>query len=79
MFSTKKGDTLLRVTPPSNGFSGYCQAGVVSMVTDEFIEILVQADVIRRMRFSRQDGRDMSGLGSFVVIPDTYPTPLMTT
>lgn len=75
MFSPKKGDTLLRITPPYDGFAGYSQAGVVSNVTDEFIELMVQADVIRRMQFHRRDGRDTSGLGSFLVVPDTYVPP----
>jgi hypothetical protein len=71
MLNVQLGDELLRITPPSEGCLGYSQAGTVSRLTEGTVEILVQADIPRRMEFSRIDGFDTAGLGTFVVRPDT--------
>lgn len=70
MLTPKLGDTLFRITPPSDGREGYCQAGTVEQVDDEAIDLIVQVDIPRRMRFRRVDGFDTVGLGTFLVRPD---------
>lgn len=70
MLNPKIGDTMFRVTPPQNGRAGYSQAGRVDKLTEETIELIVQVDIPRRMVFSRTDGIDTAGLGSFIVTPD---------
>lgn len=71
MLNPKHGETWLRITPPSDGQPGFSQAGKVDKVTDTTVELLVQCDVIRRMVFARSTGFDTSGMGSFIVRPDT--------
>lgn len=63
----QRGDTLVRITPPTGGRPGYSQAGTVDRVTDETIELIVQVDIPRRMAFRRSDGFDLAGLGTFLV------------
>lgn len=70
MINCKIGDVLLRITPPSAGRPGYSQAGIVTHLTDKVIELSVQVDMVRLMRFNRVDGKDQSGIGSFVVHQD---------
>lgn len=70
MLNCKVGETLCRITPPVGTSEGFCQSGTVVEVSDELITLSVQADVIRRMEFSRKTGMDTSGLGSFLVRPD---------
>lgn len=70
MLNAKVGDKLSRITPPSDGSEGYCQSGTVVSVTDDSIVVLIQCDSFRHMAFSRVDGMDKAGLGSFVVKPD---------
>lgn len=67
MLNPKRGDTMVRVVPPIDGSAGYAQVGTVDLVTDVAIELLVQVDVVRRMRFRRSDGLDTEGIGSFVI------------
>lgn len=67
MLNPKRGDTMVRVVPPIDGSAGYAQVGIVDLVTDVAIELLVQVDVVRRMRFRRSDGLDTEGIGSFVI------------
>lgn len=67
MLSPKVGDTMVRVIPPVDGTPAFIQTGKVDRVTDDTIELLVQADCIRRMRFQRRDGLDSAGTGSFVI------------
>lgn len=71
MLNPKIGDTMLRVTPPQNGREGYSQAGTVDALTDDLIELIVLVDIPRRMAFRRADGVDTSGLGTFIVTPDS--------
>ncbi len=71
MLTPKRGDTLVRITPPSGGRDGYSQAGTVDRVDEETIDLIVQVDIPRRMRFRRADGFDTVGLGTFVVRPDS--------
>lgn len=66
----RSGEIWLRITPPSDGLPGYCQAGTVDLVTEETVELVVQCDVVRRMAFNRQTGLDTSGMGTFLVRPD---------
>ena len=75
MLSPKIGDFLLRVTPPSGGKEGYSQAGVVDSIDDETIDVIVQVDLPRLMRFRRSDGFDLVGLGTFLVRPDYCASP----
>lgn len=70
MLTAKQGDTLVRITPPSGGREGYSQAGTVDRVDDDTIDLIVQVDIPRRMRFRRADGFDTVGLGTFLVRPD---------
>lgn len=70
MFNAQVGETLARITPPQDSSTGYCQSGKVVEVTDDEIVLEVQVDILRRMRFSRNDGFDTAGLGSFIVRPD---------
>lgn len=70
MLNPKIGETMLRITPPQRGGEGYSQAGKVDVVTEDTVELIVQVDVPRRMTFSRADGFDTAGLGSFIVRPD---------
>mgnify|MGYP000858116145 CR=1 FL=1 len=70
MLTPKRGDTLVRITPPSGGREGYSQAGTVDRVDDDTIDLIVQVDIPRRMRFRRSDGFDTVGLGTFLVRPD---------
>lgn len=38
MLTPKRGDTLLRITPPSGEREGYCQAGTVDRVDGDTID-----------------------------------------
>jgi hypothetical protein len=67
MLSPKVGDTMVRVIPPVDETPAFIQTGTVDRVTEEAIELLVQADLMRRMRFQRRDGLDSAGTGSFVI------------
>lgn len=67
MLSPKVGDTMVRLIPPVDGTPAFIQTGTVDRVTDDTIELLVQADFMRRMRFQRCDGLDSAGTGSFVM------------
>ncbi len=67
MLNLKRGDTMVRVVPPIDGSAGYAQVGIVDLVTDGAIELFVQVDAVRRMRFRRNDGLDTEGIGSFVI------------
>lgn len=72
MLNPKIGDTMLRITPPWKGHDGftrpgYSQAGVVHSVTENEIELVVQVDTLRHMRFNRADGFDTANLGTFLV------------
>ena len=67
MMNAERGDTMFRVVPPIDGSAAYVQAGTVDRVTTDTIELLVQADTVRRMRFRRSDGMDTAGIGSFVI------------
>ena len=67
MLNLKRGDTMVRVVPPIDGSVGYAQVGTVDLVTDVAIELLVQVDVVRRMRFRRSDGLDTEGIGRSVI------------
>jgi hypothetical protein len=67
MLNPKRGDTMVRVVPPSEGSAAYAQSGTVDKVTADTIELMVQVDIVRRMRFRRSDGMDTGGIGSFVI------------
>jgi hypothetical protein len=67
MMTPERGDTMVRVVPPIDGAVAYVQAGTVDKVTADTIELLVQVDMVRRMRFRRSDGMDTEGIGSFVI------------
>lgn len=71
MLNPKVSAVLLRIVPPSDHSEGYCQSGIVSLVTDTTIVLWVQVDVIRSMSFQRKTGLDTAGLGSFIVHPDS--------
>lgn len=71
MLNPTLGDTMLRIIPPQDGSAGFSQAGRVSAITETTIELIVQTDMQRRMVFRRVDGLDTSGLGSFIVRPDS--------
>lgn len=66
----RRGETWLRITPPSDGQPGYSQAGTVEQVTETTVELLVRCDVMRRMTFVLDTGLDLAGMGSFLVKPD---------
>lgn len=70
MINCKEGDILLRIVPPYKQNPAYSQAGKVTKVTEKTIEMDVQVDVIRKMRFDRTSGLDESGIGSYVVAQD---------
>lgn len=65
--SCKPGDKMVRLVPPIDGAPAYAQAGTIDRITHDTIELLVQVDVVRRMRFRREDGQDCQGSGSFLV------------
>lgn len=71
MFNAKIGETLARITPPLGSSTGYSQCGKVVEVTDEEIVLEVQCDILRRMRFSRITGADLTFPESFLVRPDS--------
>lgn len=66
----KVGDILLRVVPPHSGSPAFSQAGKITAVTDDAIEMEVQVDIMRKMTFDRSTGLDRSGIGSYVVPQD---------
>lgn len=67
MLHAKLGETMLRVMPPGENCAGFAQDGEVVEITDTHITLNVQVDVQRKMKFSRFDGRDTAGMGSFLV------------
>lgn len=70
MFNARVGEVLSRITPPERSSVGYCQSGRVVEVTEDEIVLEVQVDIVRLMRFSRANGFDTAGLGTFLVRPD---------
>lgn len=69
----KVGEVWSRICPPEGGQPGYCQSGEVVEVNEDEVVVRILADQFRSMRFRRSDGRDTSGLGTFLVRPDTLP------
>lgn len=69
MINAKVGQKMLRITPPHGDSEGYSQDGIVESVDDAEIVLVVQVDILRRMRFNRKNGLDTVGLGTFLVYP----------
>lgn len=67
MIDLALGDSAIRVIPPSHGMGGCMQVGEVTSVSEKVITITVQVDIPRQMEFSREDGIDLNGLGTFII------------
>lgn len=69
MLTLKIGDSVLRITPPSDGRAGYSAVGTVANVNEDTVDVIVQVDMPRCMQFRRSDGCDVAGRGWFIVRP----------
>ena len=68
MINAQINYSVIRIIPPNDGHKASFQYGTIREITDEKIIVEVQVDIPRFMEFSRKDGMDTNGIGSFIIV-----------